>query len=446
MSVLRRKTALASAAAIVSAVAATSLAFVLPAAADTVLSLGRAASASSSEGGAYAAGAAFDGDLTTRWSSAWTDPQWIQVDLGAPATISKVVLSWEAAYARDYKVQSSPDGNSWTDLKTVTGGDGGTDTWSVSGTGRYVRMYGTARATGYGYSLLEFEVHGTGGAGTTPRPKPTFTDEVTHHEFQANCSLTANRPDDPIVYPGLPGASHMHTFVGNTTTNAHSTSSSLLGGNTSCTNHHDKSAYWFPSFYKGNQLIEPVGNQVIYYKSGILEYWRVQPFPQGLRFVVGSPTSTQEEFRTHPGAVEGFECGDLSKSWDIPQYCVPGSQVNVRFQAPSCWNGVNLDSADHKSHMAYPVGGYCPSSHPVAVPMLEFKIAFPASGDLSQARLASGRGYTWHYDFFNAWDDPRILDALVTHCINGGLQCNPRGYDLYKPHRGAALTEDFELP
>lgn len=446
MPVFRRNPVLALSAAIVSAVAATSLAVVLPAAADTTLSLGRPASASSSEGGAHAAGAAFDGNPGTRWSSAWADPQWVQVDLGAGATISQVVLSWEAAYARDYKIQSSADGSAWTDLKTVTGGDGGTDTHTVNGTGRYVRMYGTARATGYGYSLWEFEVHGTGGTGATPRPSPTFTDEVTHHEFQANCSLTANRPDDPIVYPGLPGASHMHTFVGNTTTNAHSTASSLLGGGTSCTNHHDKSAYWFPSFYVGDRLIEPTGNQVIYYKSGIQEYWRVEPFPQGLRFVVGSPTSTQEEFRTHPGAVEGFECGDVSKSWDIPAYCVPGSQVNVRFQAPSCWDGVNLDSANHKSHMAYPAGGYCPSTHPVAVPMLEFKIAFPASGDLSQARLASGRGYSWHYDFFNTWDDPRILDALVTHCINGGLQCNPRGYDLYKPHRGAALTEGFELP
>ena len=269
---------------------------------------------------------------------------------------------------------------------------------------------------------------------------------MTHHEFQANCSLTANRPDDPIVYPGLPGASHMHTFVGNRTTNASSTASSLLGGGTSCTNPHDRSAYWFPSFYKGTQLVEPTGNQVIYYKSGILNYWEVQPFPQALRFVVGSPTATLAEFRDSPGTVEGFECGDISRSWDIPTSCVAGSQVNVRYQSPSCWDGVNLDSPNHKSHMSYPVGGYCPATHPVAVPMLEFKIAFPASGDLSQARLASGRGYTWHYDFFNAWDNPAILDALVTHCINGGLQCNPRGYDLYKPHRGAALTENFELP
>ena len=67
--------------------------------------------------------------------------------------------------------------------------------------------------------------------------------------------------------------------------------------------------------------------------------------------------------------------------------------------------------------------------------MLEFKIAFPVSGDMSGVHLASGRGYSWHYDFFNAWDPP-TLAALVTHCINGGLQCDPRGFDLYKPDRG----------
>ena len=77
--------------------------------------------------------------------------------------------------------------------------------------------------------------------------------------------------------------------------------------------------------------------------------------------------------------------------------------------------------------------------------MLEFKIAFPVDGDMSRVRLASGRGYSWHYDFFNAWDEP-TLAALVSHCINGGLQCDPRGFDLYKPDRGAVLGANYRLP
>ncbi len=77
--------------------------------------------------------------------------------------------------------------------------------------------------------------------------------------------------------------------------------------------------------------------------------------------------------------------------------------------------------------------------------MLEFKIAFPASGNMTGVRLASGRGYTWHYDFFNAWDPP-TLAALVSHCINGGLQCNRKGFDLYKPDRGQVLGDNYRLP
>jgi hypothetical protein len=272
---------------------------------------------------------------------------------------------------------------------------------------------------------------------------------VTHHEFQVNCNVTGHRPDDPIVFPGLPGASHMHTFVGNTSTNAGSTLQSLVAagvGHTSCLNPDDLSAYWYPSMYRGDQIVQQTWRQTIYYKSGVLDYTTVRPFPPGFRFVAGSATATLDQFRTAPGAVEGFECGGSSHNWDIPTViCPAGTQVNVRYQAPSCWDGRNLDSADHKSHVAYPVNLVCPASHPVPVPMLEFKIAFPVDGDLSNVRLASGRGYTWHYDFFNAWDPP-TLEALVRHCINGGLQCDSRGFDLYKPNRGAALGTNYRLP
>ncbi|MFC8435877.1 discoidin domain-containing protein [Streptomyces sp. NPDC057253] len=133
-------------------------------AADANLSQGRTATSSSTENAATPAAAAVDGDTGTRWSSAATDDQWLQVDLGATASISQVVLNWETAYAADYKIQVSPDGGSWSDLRTVTGGDGGTDTLTVSGQGRYVRMQGVHRATPWGYSLWEFQVYGTPGA------------------------------------------------------------------------------------------------------------------------------------------------------------------------------------------------------------------------------------------------------------------------------------------
>ncbi|MFJ8192521.1 discoidin domain-containing protein [Streptomyces sp. NPDC096094] len=149
---------------------ASSLAVAAPPAqaAEALLSQGRPATASSQEGDAYAASAAVDGNLTgTRWASQWSDPQWFQVDLGQRSDLSRVVLTWEGAYGKSYQIQASDNGTDWRTLRTVTGGDGGTDDVAVSGAGRYVRMLGTERSGGYGYSLWEFQVYGTTD-GTPP--------------------------------------------------------------------------------------------------------------------------------------------------------------------------------------------------------------------------------------------------------------------------------------
>jgi hypothetical protein len=126
-----------------------------------LLSQGRPATASSVQNTGYPASNAVDGSLSTRWSSAFSDPQWLEVDLGATHTISKVVLNWEAAYATAFQIQTSTDGTNWTTIYSTTTSTGGTQTLSVTGAGRYVRMYGTQRATGYGYSLWEFQVFGS---------------------------------------------------------------------------------------------------------------------------------------------------------------------------------------------------------------------------------------------------------------------------------------------
>ena len=137
-------------------------------AADSLISQGKPATASSTENAGTPASAAVDGDTGTRWSSAFSDPQWLQVDLGASATVSKVVLNWETAYADAYQIQVSADGANWTTIYSTTTGAGGTETLNAGGTGRYVRMYGTARHTQWGYSLWEFQVYGSGGTQAPP--------------------------------------------------------------------------------------------------------------------------------------------------------------------------------------------------------------------------------------------------------------------------------------
>jgi 3D (Asp-Asp-Asp) domain-containing protein len=127
----------------------------------TLLSKGKPALASSEGGSGYVAKNAFDGSTSTRWASvAKKDPQWLRVDLGSKKTIHKVKLIWDLSCARSYKIQVSNDGSTFTTVYSTTTGPGGTESISVSTSGRYVRMYGTVRcrSTG-GYSLQEMQVY-----------------------------------------------------------------------------------------------------------------------------------------------------------------------------------------------------------------------------------------------------------------------------------------------
>ncbi|MGP3965122.1 discoidin domain-containing protein [Nonomuraea sp. 3N208] len=132
-------------------------------AAESLLSLARPATSSSIEKAALGPEKAFDGDFTTRWGSLeFTDPQWLQIDLGSPKNISRVRLFWETAYGKTYQIQVSNDAAVWTTVYETAAGDGNEDDLTgLSGTGRYVRMYGTERGTRFGYSLYEMQVYGT---------------------------------------------------------------------------------------------------------------------------------------------------------------------------------------------------------------------------------------------------------------------------------------------
>src|SRR5262245_44399251 len=157
--------------AVVLFVAYAAVALMRPAqAAPVLVSQGRPTVASSQENAGTPPSAAVDGSTTTRWSSQFSDPQWIYVDLGSSIAVSQVILRWEAAYATAYQLQMSNNTTTWTTIYSTTTSTGGVQTINATGTGRYVRMYGTARATGYGYSLWEFQVYGeqpTGGCSTS---------------------------------------------------------------------------------------------------------------------------------------------------------------------------------------------------------------------------------------------------------------------------------------
>jgi acyl-homoserine lactone acylase PvdQ len=125
----------------------------------TDLATGRAATASSTQAG-HPASSAVDGNLTSRWASAWADDQWLRIDLGSSKPVARMVIRWEAAYATAYRIEVSADAISWTQVAAVTGGDGGLDNVALPATSaRYVRLTGQTRATSYGFSTYEVDLY-----------------------------------------------------------------------------------------------------------------------------------------------------------------------------------------------------------------------------------------------------------------------------------------------
>lgn len=133
------------------------------------VAFGKLAVASSVDAKGREAGKAVDSSTQTRWSSAYSDSQWIYVDLGAKYDVTGVKLTWETAFGRAYQIQVSDDAKAWTTIYQTTTGDGGVDDVSgLTGAGRYVRLLGSGRGTKWGYSLYDFAVFGTPFT-TTPR-------------------------------------------------------------------------------------------------------------------------------------------------------------------------------------------------------------------------------------------------------------------------------------
>ena len=225
--------------------------------------------------------------------------------------------------------------------------------------------------------------------------------------FVENCRYSHQAPDDPIVFPGKPGASHQHTFVGNRTTNASSSFGSLRSGSTSCMRSDDTAAYWVPAVYQGTTEILPVA-ATIYYRRGTLA--EVSPFPNNLRVIAGDSKATAPQGMGVTFWSCGIESG-VDRSADVPT-CpdTRGSFLRLHIRFPECWDGRRLDSPDHKSHMAYATRAGCPSTHPIEVPQITQIYRYPSRGGEGFS-LASGSVYSAHADFLNAWKPGALAQA-----------------------------------
>ncbi len=221
--------------------------------------------------------------------------------------------------------------------------------------------------------------------------------------FNVACGFSHRNNDDPIVFPGSPGRSHNHTYIGNTSVDASSTPATLRDGETTCDVEADASTYWTPTLYEGTDPVLPL--------AAILYYTRhttgpIVSLPDGLKMVAGNPNARRPQKKD----IVSWSCGGggAQRFVVVPQCSEESALVlNVRF--PNCWNAKGVDSADHKRHMSYSVAGSCPASHPVRAPTISLALIYPSTS--KHARLSSGK-FAAHADFMNGWDD-NVLSRLV---------------------------------
>ncbi len=261
------------------------------------------------------------------------------------------------------------------------------------------------------------------------KPRKVTNNPVKVPEFNASCKASHRNDDDPIVAPGLPGASHNHTFMGNTSTDAFSTADSLFANKaTTCTPAQDHSAYWIPTLLKNGKAVNPSG-VTVYYGSRLRDPGKTVPFPFGFRMITGdakNQVDTPDKQGNHFWCAGiGGETGRTPDGeWPV---CAKTANLVRQVTFPDCWDGKHLDSPDHKSHVG-PADrdGKCSGKFPVAIPSVSFVIGYPLSTDTAGIKLASGTGFSMHADFFNAWE-PKALAERVRNCLNQGVKCGSDG-------------------
>jgi hypothetical protein len=242
--------------------------------------------------------------------------------------------------------------------------------------------------------------------------------------FRVECKFSHQRQVDPIVAWGTTSA-HMHDFFGNASTASTSTYSSMLAGATTCSAAGDTAGYWSPS------LVSPTGSFVkpergiFYYRNRPVDYGTTTPFPPDFRMIAGGADQFPHSYWTCDG--ESDTSMSTRKNF-IPNCGTRKIKLHIFF--PSCWDGVRLDSPDHRSHVAYgrDDGGVvegtdpdtCPATHPVKIPQLDYRVLFPVTNGTGY-RLSDGTALA-HADFWNTWNQSE-LERWVRDCLWAGRSC-----------------------
>jgi hypothetical protein len=244
------------------------------------------------------------------------------------------------------------------------------------------------------------------------------TQEGANGSFRVECEFSHRAQVDPIVAPG--GVSmHMHDFFGNRSTGANSTYASMSAAPTNCSESGDTAGYWSPTLVAPNGAFVDPESSLFYYRNRPYDYGITVPFPPNFRMIAGG--TFPNAYWTCDGE---SDTGFSDRKAQIPD-CGRGGKIKLHVFFPSCWDGVHLDSPDHRSHVAYgldeddgAVDGTdpdeCPASHPIKIPQLDFRALYDVE-DGTGYRLSDGMQLP-HSDFWNTWDQDR-LEHWVSRCL-----------------------------
>ncbi len=250
-----------------------------------------------------------------------------------------------------------------------------------------------------------------------PRPVNDDPPRRDYREFESSCTPVRQSTKPPLTGAAPAGVNYL---MFGSTAGKPAAPGRVPSGTTSCLAEGDRSSYWAPALYLGKQVIRP-DDMTVLYKSEVNDYTSVQPFPAGLRMIVGGPGAG---FSTPDDGAVSWACGDYNQA-ALPKSCPPDHNLTLRLSAPGCWDGRHLDVAGHRGHLAWAVNGRCPPDHPVAIPALLMRIIYPLDGSGS-LHLDSGDGSTFGFGFISGWQ-PSSFAKLIKTCINAGRQCDTYG-------------------